>query len=103
MDCACHFANPAMVARSTTSSPEWNHLVYQKRWKEAINRLHKINNFPEFTGRVCPAPCEGLRAVVSPNPPVTIKNIENTIINRAFDEGWVSCAHPPIALVKIAS
>ena len=74
--------------------PEWNHLVYQKRWKEAIDRLHKTNNFPEFTGRVCPAPCEGSCVLGITNPPVTIKNIENTIINKAFEEGWVS-SNPP--------
>lgn len=74
--------------------PEWNDLVYKGRWKEALDRLHKTNNFPEFTGRVCPAPCEGACVLGITSPPVTIKNLENAIIDRGFDEGWV-IAKPP--------
>ncbi len=69
--------------------PEWNDLVYQGDWREALNRLHKTNNFPEFTGRVCPAPCEGSCVLGINEPPVTIKSIERAIIDRGFDEGWV--------------
>ncbi len=59
------------------------------RWKEALDRLHKTNNFPEFTGRVCPAPCEGACVLGITEPAVTIKNIEAAIIDRGFEEGWV--------------
>ncbi len=76
--------------------PEWNDLVYRGQWREAIIRLHKTNNFPEFTGRVCPAPCEGSCTVGINQPPVTIKIIEAEIIERAFREGWV-VAEPPLA------
>ncbi|MEZ6048791.1 MAG: glutamate synthase subunit beta [Planctomycetaceae bacterium] len=74
--------------------PEWNDLIYRNRWKEALDRLHKTNNFPEFTGRVCPAPCEGSCVLGINEPPVTIKNNEVAIIDRGFEEGWV-VAHPP--------
>ena len=94
MDCGVPFCQSANGCPIDNLIPEWNHLVYQKRWKEAIDRLHKTNNFPEFTGRVCPAPCEGSCVLGITNPPVTIKNIENTIINRAFDEGWVTSEVP---------
>ena len=76
--------------------PEWNDLVYRGQWREAIIRLHKTNNFPEFTGRVCPAPCEGSCTLGISQPPVTIKTIENEIIERAFLEGWV-VPEPPLA------
>ena len=69
-------------------------MVYQGRWKDALDRLHKTNNFPEFTGRACPAPCEGACVLGINEPPVTIKNIENAIIDRGFAEGWVT-AQPP--------
>jgi glutamate synthase (NADPH/NADH) small chain len=69
--------------------PEWNDLVYRGLWHEALERLHKTNNFPEFTGRVCPAPCEGSCVLGISEPPVTIKNIECEIIDRGFHEGWV--------------
>jgi NAD(P)H-dependent glutamate synthase small subunit len=94
MDCGVPFCQSGNGCPVDNLIPEWNHLVYQKRWREAIDRLHKTNNFPEFTGRVCPAPCEGSCVLGITNPPVTIKNIENTIINRAFEEGWVT-ANPP--------
>ncbi|MEX0994681.1 MAG: glutamate synthase subunit beta [Balneolaceae bacterium] len=74
--------------------PEWNDLVYRGKWKEALHRLHKTNNFPEFTGRVCPAPCEGSCVLGIIDPPVAIKSIEQAIIDKGFDEGWV-VADPP--------
>ncbi len=80
--------------------PEWNDLVYKGRWKEALDRLHKTNNFPEFTGRVCPAPCEGACVLGITSPPVTIKNLENAIIDRGFDEGWVIAKPPEHRTVK---
>jgi len=69
--------------------PEWNDLVYRGLWEEALHRLHKTNNFPEFTGRVCPAPCEGSCVLGITDPPVAIKSIEQAIIDKGFDEGWV--------------
>src|SRR3977135_655432 len=75
--------------------PDWNDLVYRNQWRMAIDRLHATNNFPEFTGRLCPAPCEGACVLGINNDPVTIKSIEVAIIERAFDEGWV-IARPPV-------
>lgn len=69
--------------------PEWNDLVYRGKWREALNRLHKTNNFPEFTGRVCPAPCEGSCVLGLIDKPVAIKSIEQAIIDKGFEEGWV--------------
>jgi glutamate synthase (NADPH/NADH) small chain len=69
--------------------PEWNDLVYRGLWREALDRLHKTNNFPEFTGRVCPAPCEGSCVLGINEPPVTIKSIECAIIDKGFEECWV--------------
>jgi glutamate synthase (NADPH/NADH) small chain len=96
MDCGvpfCHtgglMANMAAGCPINNLIPEWNDLVYRNQWKEALNRLHKTNNFPEFTGRVCPAPCEGSCVLGINEPPVTIKNIEVSIIDRGFEEGWV--------------
>src|SRR5262245_36742553 len=80
--------------------PEWNDLVYRGLWKEALERLHKTNNFPDFTGRVCPAPCEGSCVLGINNPPVTIKNIECAIIDRGFDEGWVVPEPPKVRTGK---
>ncbi len=74
--------------------PEWNDLVYKDRWHEAIDMLHKTNNFPEFTGRVCPAPCEEACVLGINEKPVTIKLMEQNIIDRAFKEGWIK-AQPP--------
>ena len=94
MDCGVPFCQSATGCPIDNLIPEWNDLVYQGRWKEAVERLHKTNNFPEFTGRVCPAPCEGACVLGITDPPVSIKNIENAIIDRAFSEGWVR-ANPP--------
>ncbi len=96
MDCGVPFCQSGTGCPVDNLIPEWNHLVYNNRWREAIDRLHKTNNFPEFTGRVCPAPCEGACVLGITNPPVTIKNIENTIIDRAFEEGWIM-PEPPAA------
>lgn len=94
MDCGVPFCQSHTGCPVDNLIPEWNDLVYQGRWQDAIKRLHKTNNFPEFTGRVCPAPCEGACVLGINEPAVTIKNIENSIIDRAFDEGWVT-ANPP--------
>jgi glutamate synthase (NADPH/NADH) len=75
--------------------PEWNELVYQGRWREALDRLLETNNFPEFTGRVCPAPCEGSCVLGIIEKPVTIKTMECTIIDKAFEEGWM-VPRPPV-------
>ena len=94
MDCGVPFCQSTTGCPIDNLIPEWNDLVYQGRWREALDRLHKTNNFPEFTGRACPAPCEGACVLGIIEPPVTIKNIENTIIDRGFSEGWVK-ADPP--------
>ncbi|MCB1662869.1 MAG: glutamate synthase subunit beta [Pseudomonadales bacterium] len=94
MDCGVPFCQSDTGCPVDNLIPEWNDLVYHGRWEDAIKRLHKTNNFPEFTGRVCPAPCEGACVLGITNPAVTIKNIENAIIDRAFSEGWVE-AMPP--------
>jgi len=94
MDCGVPFCQSNDGCPIDNLIPEWNDLVYQGRWKEALDRLHKTNNFPEFTGRTCPAPCEGACVLGITDPPVTIKNIENAIIDRGFEEGWVQHEKP---------
>ena len=94
MDCGVPFCQSETGCPVDNLIPEWNDLVYNDRWREAIDRLHKTNNFPEFTGRTCPAPCEGACVLGITDPPVTIKNIENAVIDRAFDEGWVQPNQP---------
>ncbi len=94
MDCGVPFCQSASGCPIDNLIPEWNDLVYNGRWRDALDRLHKTNNFPEFTGRVCPAPCEGACVLGITNPPVTIKNIECAIIDKGFSEGWV-VANPP--------
>jgi len=101
MDCGIPFCHSGMLLNGMTSGcplnnliPEWNDLIYRGLWKEAITRLHMTNNFPEFTGRVCPAPCEGSCTVGINSPQITIKNNECTIIDRAYNEGWIK-ANPP--------
>ncbi len=89
MDCGVPFCQSGDGCPVYNLIPEWNDLVYKGRWREALDRLHKTNNFPEFTGRVCPAPCEGACVLGITNPPVTIKNIECAIIDKGFEEGWV--------------
>lgn len=75
--------------------PEWNDLVHKGRWQEALDRLLETNNFPEFTGRVCPAPCEGSCVLGIIENPVTIKTMECTIIDKGFEEGWIA-PRPPV-------
>lgn len=94
MDCGVPFCQSAEGCPVYNLIPEWNDLVYQNQWFEALGRLHKTNNFPEFTGRVCPAPCEGACVLGISNPPVTIKNIECAIADRGFEEGWVKPIRP---------
>ena len=97
MDCGIPFCHTGTLINNMASGcpvnnliPEWNDLVYKGLWREALERLHKTNNFPEFTGRVCPAPCEGSCVLGIDQPPVTIKNIECSIIDKGFEEGWVA-------------
>lgn len=89
MDCGVPFCQSETGCPIDNLIPEWNDLVYRGRWRDALERLHKTNNFPEFTGRVCPAPCEGACVLGINAPPVTIKNIENAIVDRGFAEGWI--------------
>ncbi len=96
MDCGIPFCHSGTLISGMASGcpinniiPEWNDLVFRGLWKEALDRLHKTNNFPEFTGRVCPAPCEGSCVLGIHEPPVTIKNIEVSIIDKGWEEGWV--------------
>jgi glutamate synthase (NADPH/NADH) small chain len=96
MDCGVPFCHTGTLIGGMASGcpinnliPEWNDLVYRGLWQDALDRLHKTNNFPEFTGRVCPAPCEGSCVLGISEPPVTIKNIECSIIDKGFEEGWV--------------
>ncbi len=91
MDCGVPFCQSATGCPIDNLIPEWNDLVYHGRWREALDRLHKTNNFPEFTGRVCPAPCEGACVLGITDPAVTIKNIESAIVDKGFAEGWI---HP---------
>jgi len=102
MDCGVPFCHTGKLIAGMASGcpvnnliPEWNDLVYRGQWQEAYIRLAKTNNFPEFTGRVCPAPCEGSCTLGINEPPVTIKLIESEIIDRAFAEGWVTPQPPP--------
>jgi glutamate synthase (NADPH/NADH) small chain len=101
MDCGIPFCHTGTLLNGMASGcpinnliPEWNDLVYRGLWQEALERLHKTNNFPEFTGRVCPAPCEGSCVLAISEPPVTIKSIECAIIDHGFEMGWV-VAEPP--------
>ena len=95
MDCGvpfCHTGCPL-----TNIIPDLNDLVYNGRWREATRVLHSTNNFPEFTGRICPAPCEAACVLGINEPPVTIKKIEKNIVDRALEEGWIDPEPPPFA------
>jgi glutamate synthase (NADPH/NADH) small chain len=101
MDCGVPFCHTGKLVDGLTIGcplhnliPEWNDLIYKGHWRQALDRLHRTNNFPEFTGRVCPAPCEGSCVLGINAPPVTIKVNECAIIDRGFDEGWI-VASPP--------
>jgi glutamate synthase (NADPH) small chain len=93
MDCGIPFCHQGCPLGNLI--PDWNDLAYRNRWQPAIDRLHATNNFPEFTGRLCPAPCEGSCVLGINDDPVTIKSIELAIVERAFDEGWI-VARPPV-------
>ena len=96
MDCGVPFCQTGKLISGMAAGcpvnnliPEWNDLVYRGMWHEALDRLHLTNNFPEFTGRVCPAPCEGSCVLGMNSPPVAIKTLENAIIDKGFESGWV--------------
>ncbi|MBU6229520.1 MAG: glutamate synthase subunit beta [Cyanobacteria bacterium REEB459] len=101
MDCGTPFCHTGLTLSGMASGcpinnliPEWNDLVYRGLWQEALERLHKTNNFPEFTGRVCPAPCEGSCVLGITNPAVTIKNIEYSIAEKGWESGWITPTPP---------
>jgi glutamate synthase (NADPH/NADH) small chain len=98
MDCGVPFCHNGCPLGNLI--PDWNDLVYRDRWQGAIDRLHATNNFPDFTGRLCPAPCEGACVLEINNDPVTIKAIEVAIIDRAFAEGWVQSRPPEVRTGK---
>lgn len=107
MECGIPFCHTGKLLNGMASGcpinnliPEWNDLVYRGKWKQALERLLKTNNFPEFTGRVCPAPCEGSCTVGIHGLPVTIKNIENAIIEKGFSEGWIAPRPPEVRTGK---
>ena len=109
MDCGtpfCHTGAGRADTRQTVGCPlnnlipEWNDLVYRGLWQDALHRLHKTNNFPEFTGKVCPAPCESACVLAIIEPAVTIKNTEWAIIERGFEEGWVRAQPPSVRTGK---
>ena len=93
MDCGIPFCHQGCPLGNLI--PDWNDLVYNNNWRAAIERLHQTNNFPEFTGLLCPAPCEGSCVLGINQDPVTIKSIELSIVDRAFDEGWI-VPEPPV-------
>ncbi len=98
MDCGvpfCHTGCPL-----TNIIPDWNDLVYKDRWQDAIRVLHATNNFPEFTGRICPAPCEAACVLGINEPPVSIKLIERTIVDHAWEQGWIKPEPPPVRTGK---
>src|SRR5689334_3695838 len=98
MDCGIPFCHQGCPLGNII--PDWNDLVYRDHWHDAIDRLHATNNFPEFTGRLCPAPCEGSCVLGINDDPVTIKAVEVTIIDRAFEEGWVVPEPPAVRTGK---
>ena len=92
MDCGIPFCHEGCPLGNLI--PDWNDLVYRGKWQAGIDRLHKTNNFPEWTGRLCPAPCEGACVLAIDRDPVTIKSIELALVERAFDEGWIRAIPP---------
>jgi glutamate synthase (NADPH/NADH) small chain len=107
MDCGIPYCHTGRLISGMASGcpihnliPEWNDLIYRGLWREALERLHKTNNFPDFTGRVCPAPCEGSCTVGLNGMPVTIKNIEVSIIDKGWEEGWVTPQPPAVRTGK---
>lgn len=107
MDCGVPFCHTGTLISGMAAGcpihnliPEWNDLVYRGLWQEALERLHKTNNFPDFTSRVCPAPCEGSCVLGINDPPVTIKSLEYAIIDRGWEEGWVVPQPPKVRTGK---
>ncbi|WP_372846536.1 glutamate synthase subunit beta, partial [Pontiella sp.] len=107
MDCGVPFCHRGVIMQGGASGcpinnliPEWNDLIYRNRWKEALDRLHHTNNFPEFTGRVCPAPCEAGCVLGIIEPAVTIHDNERTIIDKGFENGWVVPEPPEVRTGK---
>jgi len=107
MDCGTPFCHTGKIFNGAASGcpiknliPEWNDLIFRGQWQQALERLLKTNNFPEFTGRVCPAPCEGSCTLGISDPPVTIKNNELAIIEKAFNEGWMVPEPPAVRTGK---
>jgi glutamate synthase (NADPH) small chain len=98
MDCGIPFCHQGCPLGNLI--PDWNDFVYRDRWQAALERLHATNNFPEFTGRLCPAPCEGSCVLGIVSDPVTIKAIEVSIIDRAYDEGWIAPRPPAVRTGK---
>ncbi|MFZ1130455.1 MAG: glutamate synthase subunit beta, partial [Terriglobales bacterium] len=98
MDCGVPFCQTGCPVNNLI--PDWNDLVYHGRWKEAVRQLHATNNFPEFTGRICPAPCEASCVLGINQPPVTIKQIEKNIVERGFAEGWIHPEPPAFSTGK---
>ena len=94
MDCGVPFCQTGCPVNNLI--PDWNDLVYRGRWKEAVRQLHATNNFPEFTGRICPAPCEASCVLGINQPPVTIKQIEKNVVERGFAEGWIRPEPPKV-------
>ncbi len=93
MDCGVPFCHTGCPVNNII--PDWNDMVYRDRWKDAVRTLHSTNNFPEFTGRICPAPCEASCVLGINEPPVTIKQIEKTIVEYGFEKGWIK-PEPPL-------
>ena len=98
MDCGIPFCNNGCPLGNLI--PDWNDLVYRNNWKDAIDALHATNNFPEFTGRLCPAPCEAACVLGINEDPVTIKQVEVEIVERAWNEGWIKPVIPEAATGK---
>ena len=101
MDCGvpyCHSGCPV-----NNQIPDWNDLVYSDKWEEALNNLHSTNNFPEFTGRICPAPCEASCTLNLYEEPVSIKTIECSIIDTGYKNGWIAVSYTHLTLPTIYS
>ena len=100
MDCGIPFCHGDTGCPVQNYIPEWNDLIYKNHWKEALDNLQSTNNFPEFTGRLCPAPCETACVLGINELPVTIKANERTIIDKGFEEGWVQPRMPHVLTGK---
>jgi glutamate synthase (NADPH/NADH) small chain len=94
MDCGVPFCHEGCPVNNQI--PDWNNLVYRDHWRQALSNLHSTNNFPEFTGRICPAPCEAACTLNIDDSPVTIKTIECAIVDRGWEEGWITPLVPAV-------